>query len=444
MKSANAEEIRQKVREQYGKVAADVPGCGCATQSNGSCCSPDRAPQDKAGKLLGYSTTDLASVVEGANMNLGCGNPLAIARLQSGQTVLDLGSGGGFDSFLAARAVGPEGRVIGVDMTAEMITKARKNGQAMQVDNVSFRLGEIEHLPVSDSSVDVILSNCVINLSPDKKRVWDEAFRVLKPGGRVSVSDIVATQPIPDDLREQFTLYTGCVAGAAEVEVIEADLAASGFEQITIRLRPESRAMIGQWFPGSGAEDFVTSAEIEAVKPRDVAYIPEGTAWISDVTKKAENYMKAYGNCSQSIVAAFSEVLELENPLVLKASSGFLGGMMHSLTCGVQTGGVMVMGLLLGRNQLEEGKDGLYRIVFSTQELIKRINERLGSHSCLEMTGVDFTDLRQAAVFSKSEAHHKCFARVAEGAEVIAEFINELGDQGELMVRTTRENTHSG
>ena len=160
-------------------------------------------------------------------MNLGCGNPLAIARLQSGQTVLDLGSGGGFDSFLAARAVGPEGRVIGVDMTAEMITKARKNGQAMQVDNVSFRLGEIEHLPVSDSSVDVILSNCVINLSPDKKRVWDEAFRVLKPGGRVSVSDIVATQPIPDDLREQFTLYTGCVAGAAEVEVIEADLAAS-------------------------------------------------------------------------------------------------------------------------------------------------------------------------------------------------------------------------
>ena len=183
MKSANAEEIRQKVREQYGKVAADVPGCGCATQSNGSCCSPDRALQDKAGKLLGYSTTDLASVVEGANMNLGCGNPLAIARLQSGQTVLDLGSGGGFDSFLAARAVGPEGRVIGVDMTAEMITKARKNGQAMQVDNVSFRLGEIEHLPVSDSSVDVILSNCVINLSPDKKRVWDEAFRVLKPGG---------------------------------------------------------------------------------------------------------------------------------------------------------------------------------------------------------------------------------------------------------------------
>lgn len=438
MKNENAEEIRQQVREQYGQVATEGAGCGS------SCCSPDMARQEKAGTLMGYTSADLTSVVEGANMNLGCGNPVAIARLQSGETVLDLGSGGGFDSFLAARAVGPEGRVIGVDMTAEMITKARKNADSMQVENVSFRLGEIEHLPVSDSSVDVILSNCVINLSPDKKQVWGEAFRVLKPGGRLSVSDIVAIRPIPEDLREQFTFYTGCVAGAAEVAVIEADLVASGFAEIIVRLRPESSTMIGQWFPGSGAEDYVASAEIEAVKPLDNVQIPEGTAWIGEVSKKAENYMKAYGNCTQSIVAAFSEVLELDNKFARRASSGFLGGMMHSLTCGVQTGGVMVMGLLMGRERLEEGKDGLYPIVFSTQELIKRINEKLGSHSCLELTGVDFTDLRQAAVFSRSEEHHKCFTRVAEGAEVIAEYINELGNEGELLVRKTRDKKYSG
>ena len=430
MKDQKKDEIRNKVREHYTKVAIGGVGCSCGDQSSTTCCAPGQAAGE-IGTLMGYTSTDLGSVVEGANMNLGCGNPVAIASLETGEAVLDLGCGGGFDSFLAARAVGPEGRVIGVDMTPEMVAKARANAESMHTENVSFRLGEVEHLPVSDASVDVILSNCVINLSPDKKRVWQEAFRVLRPGGRLSISDIVALKPLPVDLHEQLAFYTGCVAGAAEVAMIEADLADTGFGKIAVRLRPESKQMIEQWFPGSGVEEYVASAEIEAVKPLSTFKIPEGTEWIKEVRTKAEGYMENYGNCAQSIVAAFSEVCGIDAPLVIKASSGFLGGMMHSLSCGVHTGGVMVLGLVLGRDRLEDGADGLHRIVISTRELIRRLNHRLGSHSCQEMTGVDFTDLRQAAVFSRSEEHRKCIARVADGAEEIAILISELGDQGE-------------
>ena len=431
MKGQKKEEIRNKVREHYTKVAVGGPGCGCGDQSSSTCCAPGDAAGG-IGTLMGYTSSDLESVVEGANMNLGCGNPVAIASLQPGETVLDLGCGGGFDSFLAARAVGPEGKVIGVDMTAEMVAKARANAESMRAENVSFRLGEIEQLPVSDATVDVILSNCVINLSPDKKQVWRESYRVLRPGGRLSISDIVLHKPLPADLQERVAFYTGCVAGAAEVATIETDLVASGFSEVAVKLRPESSQMIGQWFPGSGVEKYVASAEIEAVKPLVRFQIPEGTEWIGEVRTKAENYMEKYGNCAQSIVAAFSEVLGIEAPLVIKASSGFLGGMMHSLTCGVQTGGVMVMGLVLGRDRLDEGTDGLHRIVIAAQELITRLNHRLGSHSCKELTGVDFTDLRQAAIFSRSDKHRECFTRVADGAEVIATLISELGNQGEL------------
>jgi C_GCAxxG_C_C family probable redox protein len=248
----------------------------------------------------------------------------------------------------------------------------------------------------------------------------------------LSISDIVSLKPFPEDVQQPVDFYTGCVAGAVEVAAIEADLVASGFRGVSVRLHPESRRMIGQWFPGSGVEDYVASAEIEARKPLAVIQIPEGSEWVGEVRLKAENYMKDHGNCAQSIVAAFSEAFGIEDHLVFKASSGFLGGMMHSLTCGVQTGGVMVLGMLLGRERLEDGTDGLHRIVVATQELIRRLNDRLGSHSCRELTGVDFNDLRQAARFSRSDEHQKCFTRVADGAEVIAIFINELRDQGEL------------
>ncbi len=204
---------------------------------------------------------------EGANLGLGCGNPKAIARLKSGETVLDLGSGGGFDCFLAAGQVGQTGKVIGVDMTSEMIDRARKNAQIAATENVEFRLGEIEHLPVADKSVDVILSNCVINLSPDKPAVFRESFRVLKSGGRLAISDIVATSRLPEDVRHDVELHVGCVAGAATIEELRSMLVDAGFTKIEITPQEESRTVISNWFPGSSVADYVVSATIEAVRP---------------------------------------------------------------------------------------------------------------------------------------------------------------------------------
>jgi len=206
-------------------------------------------------------------VPEGANMGLGCGNPHAIASLKEGETVLDLGSGGGFDCFLAARAVGEAGRVIGVDMTPEMVSKARRNAASAGVTNIEFRLGEIENLPVADASVDVIISNCVINLSPEKPKVFKEALRVLKPGGRLAVSDVVATAQLPDEMKSDLALYAGCVAGAAPIDELTDMLKEAGFTDIRIQPKDESREFIRDWSPGMGVEDFVVAATIEAVKP---------------------------------------------------------------------------------------------------------------------------------------------------------------------------------
>jgi SAM-dependent methyltransferase len=218
-------------------------------------------------QTMGYSKEDLSSVVDGANLGLGCGNPTSIANLKQGEVVLDLGSGGGFDCFLAAKKVGDKGRVIGVDMTPEMLTKARENAVKMGVSNVEFRLGEIEYLPVADNSVDIIISNCVINLSPEKKQVFQDAYRALKPGGRLAISDVVATAKMPDQLREQAALLTGCIAGAEHIDRVRDLLGEVGFEKIRIEIKAHSKELIRQWFPGSGAENFVASADIEAVKP---------------------------------------------------------------------------------------------------------------------------------------------------------------------------------
>jgi arsenite methyltransferase len=260
MSDQASDAIRNIVRERYGKVAEEGAGCGCAP----GCCGP--ATSD-ASLALDYSADDLASVPEGADMGLGCGNPQAIAALRTGETVLDLGSGGGFDCLLAAKQVGATGRVIGVDMTPAMVTKARRNAARIEATNVEFRLGEIEHLPVADASVDVILSNCVINLSPDKRAVFVEAFRALKPGGRLAISDVVATASIPEKLATEIAALAACVAGAASVETMEALLRAAGFDEVRVRVKPESRAFIAQWMPGSGAEDVVASTTIEATKP---------------------------------------------------------------------------------------------------------------------------------------------------------------------------------
>jgi SAM-dependent methyltransferase len=219
---------------------------------------------------VGYLIEDLHSVPEGADMGLGCGNPQAIAALQPGEVVLDLGSGGGLDCFLAARQVGPQGRVIGVDMTPDMVSRARENARLSGYTNVEFRLGEIEHLPVADEQVDVILSNCVINLSPDKSRVCQEAFRVLRPGGRLAISDVVARVELPDEIRNDPELRASCIGGAVTIDELERTLAKAGFEQISIIPREESREVIAGWAPGYHPELYVVSATIEAIKGRAV------------------------------------------------------------------------------------------------------------------------------------------------------------------------------
>ncbi len=260
MLQESSHEIRQLVRERYGKIVSSE-SCG-----NSSCCGNSIAAKDAMNQLIGYSTEQLAVVVEDANLGLGCGNPTALAGLKPGETVLDLGSGGGIDCFLAAKNVGERGNVIGVDMTPEMLSKARQNAEKTGAKNIDFRLGEIEHLPVADSSVDVIISNCVINLSPEKRQVFKEAFRVLRPGGRLTISDVVALQTIPEAMHKKAALLTGCVAGAETVENIEAMLAEAGFHEVHIRIKGKSREWLAELFPGSGAENYVASADIEAFK----------------------------------------------------------------------------------------------------------------------------------------------------------------------------------
>jgi SAM-dependent methyltransferase len=252
--------IKEMVRTRYGAIAAASSSC-CAPAT--ACCSPEA---EKSARM-GYSETELSAVPEGANLGLGCGNPQAIAALRPGEVLIDLGSGAGFDCLLAAKQVGPEGQVIGVDMTHEMLAKARDNATRVGATNVEFRLGELEHLPIGDGAGDVIISNCVINLVPDKAQVFREAFRVLKPGGRLAIADVVNINPLPPELATDQALLCGCVAGAASTAAIGDWLRGAGFTDIEIDVRPESREYVATWAVGRGIENYVASATIEARKP---------------------------------------------------------------------------------------------------------------------------------------------------------------------------------
>jgi arsenite methyltransferase len=260
---------RQIVRETYGKVAQGGAGCGCGTYG---------IDADDFAKSLGYSDGELSVIPDEANLGLSCGNPTAIASLKPGETVLDLGSGAGFDCFLAGSKVGSDGKAIGVDMTPQMIEKARENARNNNVKNVEFRLGEIENLPVADNTVDVIISNCVINLSPDKSAVMNEAFRVLKPGGRIAFSDVVLKKELPAEVKNDIQAYTGCISGSILMDEYRRILKEAGFDEVIITSQETSgcgcgdsndpiaesiRENIGVTY---SLDEYVTSANIEARK----------------------------------------------------------------------------------------------------------------------------------------------------------------------------------
>jgi SAM-dependent methyltransferase len=285
-----AERIRAAVREGYASIAraggwsqaqhtVGTAGGSCCTPGGG-CCGPATFSPEELASAIGYAAGDLAAMPEGANLGLSCGNPTAIASLRPGEVVLDLGSGGGFDCFVAGPKVGPAGRVIGVDMTPEMVSKARANAaiylERTGLRNVEFRLGEIEHLPVADASVDVVISNCVLNLSPEKAQVWREIARVLKPGGRVAVSDLALLRPLPDAARRDVEALVGCVAGAVLVEETRRDAEAAGLVDIVLTLKPEYIDAMTNWedplyrrivemLPaGTKPSDYITSLDVSA------------------------------------------------------------------------------------------------------------------------------------------------------------------------------------
>jgi arsenite methyltransferase len=265
----DAQQQRRAVRERYGGIARED---GSTAEADDDCCSTGSTCCDDPSETatqLGYSTDEVDGVTDGANLGLGCGNPQAIAELDAGETVLDLGSGAGFDCFLAADAVGPSGRVVGVDMTPEMVEKARANAREQGTETVEFRLGEIEHLPVADRSVDVVISNCVVNLSPDKPQVFREAARVLRPGGRIAISDVVRTAPVPEARRADPDSLAACTAGAASIAELEAMLSDAGFEAVAVEPVDESETFIREWDPERDPSEYLTSARITGRLPTE-------------------------------------------------------------------------------------------------------------------------------------------------------------------------------
>jgi SAM-dependent methyltransferase len=286
MTTINPHSVHDQVREGYGRIARNQSSSGCAGSSSkgGGCCGPVALDPHDLAHAIGYSSNELAASPDGANMGLSCGNPTAIASLKPGETVLDLGSGGGFDCFVAGPKVGATGHVIGVDMTADMLRKARGNIDGYRkltgLDNVEFRMGEIEHLPVADASIDVVISNCVLNLSPDKPQVWKEIARVLKPGGRVAVSDLALLKPLPESIRRDVEALIGCVAGAVLIAETRNTMEAAGFSNIALTSKnqyidsmtefqePLYKEIVAKLPLGSKASDYITSLDIAATKPR--------------------------------------------------------------------------------------------------------------------------------------------------------------------------------
>lgn len=425
METKKAEETRKAIRERYRRIAEDrsIKQSGCA--GGGSCCGQGERDAEDLSEALGYSHEETSCVPAGANMGLGCGNPSTIASLKPGETVLDLGSGGGFDCLLASRAVGENGKVIGVDMTPEMLAKARGNAREMGVRNVEFRMGEIERLPVEDKSVDVIISNCVINLSPEKGKVFREAFRVLKPGGRLAVSDVVATRDLPDEIRQNLALVSACMGGAETVGTIQSILMETGFQQIKVTPVEESARFIHEWLPESGIEGYIVSAAIEAVKPLDRESKPTAAGRGKDAEEMEDIKQKTYGRfksgylCAEAVSTVVLEACgHKPGNEVSRCASGFCGGVGGTTEdlCGAYTGGVLALGYLLGR---ERPGDSLEECGFFIRRFREEFLARFGSLNCFSILKGFERDDNPAL---------SCVQLSAQSAEMLADMLVDAGD----------------
>jgi len=422
MEDISNEKIRQKVRERYSGIAK-----GCCSTANldkePSCCGSVQGSVENRAVGLGYSKGEISKVPQGANMGLGCGNPTAMASLKPGETVLDLGSGGGIDCFVAASAVGETGKVIGVDMTPDMVSKARENAEKAGVKNVEFRLGEIEHLPVEDGSVDAIISNCVINLSPEKEKVFREAYRVLKPGGRLAVSDIVATAPLPEEVRKDLSLISACVGGAERVESIKEVLEKTGFQDVKVTPLEASRDFIRAWLPGKGLENALASARIEAAKPlqkgRESSQkgLKMNPMENKQIKKAVYSHYGSGFHCAEVITKTMLEMFSGKpHPEATRAASVFGGGIGGSTEelCGAFTGGVIALGYLLGR---DAPGDNMRDAGVLVKEFKSRFQTQFGTLRCRDLL---FS-------FDEQENHVGCVKLTAETTVILANLLNEFG-----------------
>lgn len=431
MDRKDPEEIRTAVRKSYGALAKGQTRASEACGS-GSCCGPVSRSVEERSAAMGYSKEEIESVPQGANMGLGCGNPGGIASLKPGETVLDLGSGGGFDCLLAAKYVGSTGRIIGVDMTPDMVSTARENAKKAGVENAEFRLGEIEHLPAEDQSVDVILSNCVINLSPEKEKVFKEAFRVLRPGGRLAISDVVATSPLPSKIQKDLSLITACVGGALDMESLRKVIETVGFQEIRITPIEGSRRLIQQWLPGKEVENYIVSATIEATKPAESKVEISSRNRGSNEMESKEIRKRAYGHfesglhCAEVVYKTILEMfLEEPDPRTLRVASGFGGGIAGSTEelCGAFTGGVIAIGHFLGRR---DTGDDLRDCGALTREFKTRFKEEFGSLTCS-------TILKS---FREQENPIGCVKLTATATAMLAHLLNEFEDNEMLSLHT--------
>ncbi len=414
MEPQEKDEVRASVQRHYGSIATqDTAGCGCGPSL---CCGgeaePAQALPDQDAERLGYSQEDVNSVPQGANLGLGCGNPIGIASLKPGEFVLDLGSGAGFDCFLAAERVGEHGRVIGVDMTPQMIEKARANTLRGRYSNVEFRLGEIEHLPVADGTVDVIISNCVINLSPEKVTVFREASRVLKPGGRLAITDIVATAPLPENIQRDDALYCSCIGGAVTIDDLRRMLEDAGFEKIVITLKDESRELIRAWTPGLKIEELVVSGYIQAVRPLEGGESKPGGSreYFDEVAQQWDSMRSSFfSHTVREKALAAAEVKPGSIAADLGAGSGFITeGLLHH--------DVRVVAVDQSERMLET-----MRQKFGTSAAVEyRTGE--SEHLPLENESVDYA-------FANMYLHH-----VAQPPEAIREMVRILKRDGKLVI----------